>query len=163
MFDCLSKGKCDATVEKMVEEATGVLKGVADNSWIPWAEQVIPNVASRAREWAVAKEREAHAQKVCEEAAQEAERVAQREWQMEEKLEGFVDGKMMEEEFKQDLEAEAEVEGDEATGIEEVKESGRMETSVMEVDEDSESEVMAVEQGQQTGGQSRCHHHHLNN
>ena len=57
MFDLLTKGKHDATVEKMVEEVTGVLKAVADESWIPWAEQVIPNMGFWAREWVAAKGR----------------------------------------------------------------------------------------------------------
>ena len=74
---------------------------------------------------------------------------------MEEKLEAFVDGKMTEEEFEQDLEADAEVEGDKVTGMEEVKETGWMVALAMEVDADGESEVMAVEKGQRSGGQKR--------
>ena len=154
MFDWLTKGKCDATMEKMVKEATGVLKAVADKSWIPWAEWVIPNVAFQVREWAVAKGHEEHTKKVCEEGAQEAECIAQREWWMEEKLEAFVEGKMMEEEFEQnsEVEAEAEVEVEEATGTEEVKETGGMEASAMEVDEGSESEVVAIEEESKSSG-----------
>ena len=44
------------------------------------------------------------------------------------------------------------MEGDEVVGTEEVEESGRMEVSVMEVDKDSESEVVAVEEGGKHGG-----------
>ena len=68
-FDRLSKDKRDATVEKMVEEATSVLEAVADESWVPWAERLIPNVALRVRERAAEREREEHAKKVQEEVA----------------------------------------------------------------------------------------------
>ena len=44
-FDQLMKGKRNTTVEEMVEQATGVLEGVADESWVDWAEQLIPGVA----------------------------------------------------------------------------------------------------------------------
>ena len=86
---------------------------------------------------------------------------------MEEKLEVFVDGRMTEEEFEQDSEMEAEVEveaeaeakaeaeADEVMGTEEGKDTGRTAASAMEVDEDSESEVVAVEEGQQSGGQKQ--------
>ena len=52
----------------MAEEATGVLEAMADESWIPWAERVIPNIALWVREWAVAKDHEEHMKKVQEEA-----------------------------------------------------------------------------------------------
>ena len=37
------KGERNATVEELVEQATGVLEGVADDSWVEWAEQLIPS------------------------------------------------------------------------------------------------------------------------
>ena len=155
-FDRLSKDKRNATVEKMVEEATSVLEEVADKSWVPWAKRLIPNVALRAKERAAEREREEHTKKVREEAGREAERVAQRKRRMEEKLEAFVEGKMTEEEFERDSEVEAEAEGDEAVGTEEVEESGRMETSAMEVDEGGESEVVTAEKGKRSGGRKRA-------
>ena len=72
-FDRLSKDKHNATVEKMVEEVTSILEPVADELWVPWAEQLIPNVALRVREWAADREREEHTKKVREEAVREAE------------------------------------------------------------------------------------------
>ena len=56
-------------MEKIVEEATGVLEAVADELWVPWAEQVIPNVVLQAREWVEAKVCEEHVKKVQEEVA----------------------------------------------------------------------------------------------
>ena len=69
MFDQLSKGKHNAMVEKRVEEATGVLKAVADDLWTLWVEHVIPNVAFQARKRVVVEEHEEHTKKVCEEVA----------------------------------------------------------------------------------------------
>ena len=69
MFDWLSKDKRDATVEKMVKEMTSILEVVADESWGPWVERLIPNVALRAREWAAEREHEEHMKKVREEPA----------------------------------------------------------------------------------------------
>ena len=70
-------------------------------------------------------------------------------------MEAFVEGKMTEEEFERDSEVEAEAEGDEAAGMEEVEESGRTETSAMEVDEGGErgrgSRGRAVEWGTEAG------------
>ena len=126
---------------------------VADKSWIPWEEQVIPNVAFWVREWVMAKGCKEHAQKVCEEAVQEAKHITQREPLMEEQLEAFMDGKMTEEEFEWDLEAEVEVEGDKVMGTEELKETGRMEALVMEVDKDGESKVVAIEEKRKGSGQ----------
>ena len=51
-----------------MEKATGVLEVVADESWVPWVEQVIPNVVLWVREWAEVKVHEEHMKKVWEEA-----------------------------------------------------------------------------------------------
>ena len=40
----------DTTVEESLVEVAGVLKAVEDDSWIPWADQLIPNMACQVRE-----------------------------------------------------------------------------------------------------------------
>ena len=38
VFDQITKGKRNTTVEELVEQVTGVLERVADKSWVEWAE-----------------------------------------------------------------------------------------------------------------------------
>ena len=45
IFDGISKGVMDPVVEQMVDEATTVLEAIANESWLPWVEHLIPNVA----------------------------------------------------------------------------------------------------------------------
>ena len=54
-FDGISKGAKDPIVEQMVNEATKVLKAVADELWVPWAEWLIPNISCQFRVEAEAK------------------------------------------------------------------------------------------------------------
>ena len=49
MFDGVSKGAKDPVVEQMVDKATKVLEAVADELWVPWVEQLIPNISHRFR------------------------------------------------------------------------------------------------------------------
>ena len=43
-FNCISKGEWNPLVEEMVDEAAAVLEVVADDLWITWGMQVIPNI-----------------------------------------------------------------------------------------------------------------------
>ena len=55
MFDGVSKGAKDPVVEQMVDEATKVLEAIADESWVLWAEHLIPIVSCWFRAEAEAK------------------------------------------------------------------------------------------------------------
>ena len=46
----LSKVEEDETVDQMVKDATKVVEDVADESWVPWAGRIIPNVVHRVRQ-----------------------------------------------------------------------------------------------------------------
>ena len=45
VYDIVVKGTKDATVDHMVQDTTRVLKAMADELWVPWADHLIPNMA----------------------------------------------------------------------------------------------------------------------
>ena len=49
-FDRVSNGERNPSVEEMVDEAAAVLEAVADDSWILWGAQVLPNVVARVKD-----------------------------------------------------------------------------------------------------------------
>lgn len=55
VYDLILRGKSDAVVEELLEQTTGVLEGVVDESWVLWVKRLIPNVAHQVREEAEAK------------------------------------------------------------------------------------------------------------
>ena len=55
VFDGISKGMKDPVMEQMVDKATKVLEAIADKSWAPWAEWLIPNISCQFRVEAEAK------------------------------------------------------------------------------------------------------------
>ena len=100
-FDHLAKGETDVAVEEMVEEAVHTIESVADDAWVPWAGQLVPNIVRRVQEAAEAKDREEKERKIreeaetrerliCEEAErmvkEEAEWIVRREQRQQEKL-----------------------------------------------------------------------------
>ena len=54
-------------VKQIIEDATEVLKAVADESWIPWVTHLIPKVASQVRAEAKARAWEDHNRQLREE------------------------------------------------------------------------------------------------
>ena len=52
----------------MVKDASKVLEDVADESWVPWAGRIIPNVVRRVRQETEARAREEYNWKLWEEA-----------------------------------------------------------------------------------------------
>ena len=112
---------------------------------------LIPNVARRVREEAEARAREEQSRKLREEVKRLADeklaRAAKRDRWLEEKLMAVLEGRMSQAELEIDSEAEdmGEVEGSEAVGMEEVGTTGGTQSSVMEVDEEGEDEVVVVE------------------
>ena len=142
----------DDTVVQIVEDATEALEAVADESWIPWAAHLIPNVAHRVREEAEARAREEHDRKVREEAKRLVEeklaRAAKRDRWLEEKLTAVLEGRLSQEALEVDSEAEemGDPEGSEAVGTEEFGTTGGTQSSAMEVDEEGEDEVVVVEE-----------------
>ena len=144
-------------MEELVGQATEVLEGVADESWVGWAGRLIPGVARQVREAGEAKKREEEAKRFREEkervARENAERVVRRERRVREKVEAFIEGQITEEELERNSEAEADIEV--AVGSE-VEETGGPESSAMEVDDGGESEVVAVEEETKRGGRKRA-------
>ena len=59
VYNDVSKGAKDETVDQMVEDTTRALEVVTDKSWVPWAAHLVPNVACQVRE---------AEEKACEEA-----------------------------------------------------------------------------------------------
>ena len=47
--DGISKGVKDLAMEQMVDEATKVLEAVVDESWVSWANHLIPNISHQAK------------------------------------------------------------------------------------------------------------------
>ena len=43
-------------VEEMVDEAVHTIESVADDAWVPWAGQLVPNIVHRVQEAAEAKD-----------------------------------------------------------------------------------------------------------
>ena len=53
-------GVSKVVMEQMVDEATKALEAVADKSWVPWADCLIPNVSHWVRVEAEARVHEEH-------------------------------------------------------------------------------------------------------
>ena len=142
----------DETVEQIIEDATEALEAIADESWIPWVARLVPNMACRVREEAEAKAREEHDWKFREEVKQlineKLARVAKRDRWLKEKLMAVLEGRLSQEVLEVNLEAEemGEAEGSEAIGTEEAGMTGGTQSSVMEVDEEREDEVVVVKE-----------------
>ena len=122
----------DPVVEQMVKEA------VADKSWLPWVECLIPNVSHQLRAVAEVKAQAEQDCKVQEETQHIIEenlaRVAKQNKQLE-VLEGHL---------TQEAEEIGEAEGSEAVGM-----MGGTQSLVMEVDKEEEDEVVVVEEVKQ--------------
>ena len=135
----------------MVKDATKVLEEVADESWVPWAGRLIPNVVRQVRAVAEARSREERDREVREEAKRLVEeklaRAAKRDRRLEEKLTAVLEGRMSQAELEIDSEAEemGQAEESEVVGTEEVGTTGGTQSSAMEVDEEGEDEVVVVE------------------
>ena len=118
----------------MVEEA------IADKSWLPWVECLIPNVSHQLREVAEAKAQVEQDCKVQEEAQHIIEenlaRAAKQNKQLEEKLMEVLEGRLT-----QEAEEIGEAEGSEA-----VRTTGGTQSLVMEVNEEEGDEVVVVEE-----------------
>ena len=54
----------DETVVQIVEDATEALEAVADESWIPWAGRLLPNMVRRVKAEAETRAREEHDRKI---------------------------------------------------------------------------------------------------
>ena len=55
-------------MDQMVKDTTKVLEDVADESWVPWAGCIIPNVVRRVKQETEARAREEYDRKLREEA-----------------------------------------------------------------------------------------------
>ena len=55
-------------VEEMVNEAVCTIEPVADNAWISWVGQLIPNIVRRVREETEVRDREERERRIHEEA-----------------------------------------------------------------------------------------------
>ena len=64
-------------MEELVEQASGALEEVADESWVEWAERLIPGVARRVREAEETRKCEEEAKRVHEEKEQVAKENAE--------------------------------------------------------------------------------------
>ena len=135
----------------MVQDATKVLEDVADESWVPWAGRIIPNVVHRVKQETEVRAREEHGRKLREEAKRVVDekmaRAAKRDRRLEEKLMAVLEGRMDQAELEVDSEEEmVEAEGSEAVGTEEYGTTGGTQSSAMEVDEEGEDEIEVVEE-----------------
>ena len=152
VFDGVSKGVKDPGVEQMVDEATKVLEAVANESWLPWAEHLVPNVAHQVRAEAEARAWEEHDCKLREEAKhlvnKKLARAARWDKWLEEKLMEVLKGWLTQVALEVNLEAEemGEIDESEAVGTEDLGMMGGTQSSVMEVDEEEEEEVVVVEE-----------------
>ena len=150
VFDGVLKGVKDPGVEQMVDEATKVLEAVANESWLPWAEHLFPNVARQVR--AEAEARVEHDCKLREEAKnlvnKKLARVARRDKWLEEKLMEVLKGWLTQPALEVNLEAEemGEIDESEAISTEDLGMTGGTQSSAMEVDEEEEDEVVVVEE-----------------
>ena len=167
-FDHLAKGETDAAVEEMVDEAVHTIESVADDAWVPWVGQLVPNIVRRIQEAAEAKDHEEKERKtreeaetrerlICEEAKrmvkEEAEWIARREQRQQEKLDLFLSELITVEEFERDSEVEAE--RSEVVGEFVGEDVLGTQTSKMEVDDVGEDEVVAENVGSK-GGRKRA-------
>ena len=149
-----------------MNEAVRTIESVADDAWISWAGQLIPNIVRRVREEMEARDREERERRIREEAEvkerlvreeaerevrEEAERVARRERRQQEKLDLFLNESITAEEFKKDSEAEE----SEVTGVAIVEDKVGAQVSEMEVDDAGEDEVV-VEDLKSKGGRKRA-------
>ena len=136
----------------MVKDATKVLEDVADESWVPWAGCINPNVVRRVEQETEARAQEEYNWKLREEAKrvvnEKMARAAKRDRRLEEKLMAVLEGRMSQAELEIDLEVEemVEAEGSKAVGTEEFGTMGGTQSSAMEVDEEGEDEVVVVEE-----------------
>ena len=152
VFDGVLKGTKDPVVEQMVDEATKVLEAIADESWVPWAERLVPNMACQVRAEAEARAREEHDRKLQEEVQHIVEeklaRAARWDKWLEEKLMEVLEGQLTQAALEMDLEAEemGEAEGSEAVRTEDFGTTGGTQSLVMEVDEEEEDEVVVVKE-----------------
>ena len=128
----------DKTVDQMVEDATRALEAVVDESWIPWMAHLVPNVARRVRAEAEARAWEEHDWKLQEEA----------KCCVDEKLTAVLEGWLTQAELEVNSEVDemGEAEESEAVETEEVGMTGGTQSSVMEVNEEGEDEVVVVEE-----------------
>ena len=139
----------------MVEEATKVLEAVADESWLPWVECLIPNVSRWFKVEAEVKAQVEQDCKVWEEAQcileEKLARVAKWNKWLEEKLTEVLEGRLTQAALEVNSEAEemGEAEGSKAVGTEDIGMTGRTQSSAMEVDEEEEDEVVVVEEVKQ--------------
>ena len=142
-------------VNQIIEDATRALEVVVDESWIPWAGCLIPNMICRVRAEAEARAREEHDQKLREEVQQfideKLARAAKRDRQLEEKLMVVLEGQLTQAELEVNSKAEEMGEGEESEAIrtEEVGTMGGTQSSAMEVDKEVEDEVVVVEEAKQ--------------
>ena len=140
-----SKPWPNVMVDQMVKDATRALEVVADKSWVPWVECLIPNVSHQVRVEVATRACEEHNSRIWEEVEcimqEKATRVAWWEKWLEEKLMALLA------KFKEDLEAEEMVEVEEsgAVGMEEVRTTGGTQLSVMEVNNGEDEVVVVVE------------------
>ena len=142
----------DKTVIQIVEDTTEVLEEVVDESWVPWAGCLVPNIVCQVRAVAEARSREERDREVREEAQRLIEeklaRAAKRDRWLEEKLMAVLEGRLSQEALEVDSEAEemGDPEGSKAIGTEEFGTTGGTQLSAMEVDEEGEDEVIVVEE-----------------
>ena len=136
----------------MVKDTTKVLEGIVDESWVPWAGCIIPNVVRRVRQEMEARAREEYDWKLQEEVKhvidEKLARAAKQDRCLKEKLTAVLEGRMDQAELEVDSEAEemVEAEGSEAIGMEEYGTTGGTQLSAMEVDEEGEDKVVVVEE-----------------
>ena len=136
----------------MVKDATKVLEDVVDESWVPWAGHIIPNVVHQVRQETEARAQEEYDWKLREEVKhivdEKLARAAKRDRCLEEKLMAVLEGRMDQAELEVDSEAEetVEAEGSKAVGTEEYGTMGGTQSSAMEVDEEGEDEVVVVKE-----------------
>ena len=150
VYDGISKGVKDETVDEMVEDATSALEVVTDELWVLLVAHLIPNVACRVRET----EENAHVEakhKVQDEAEHlRWEKVTKAMWQekwVDEKLTEFLEGQITQAplEANSEVEQSAEAEESEAVEMKNVGMTGGTQLLAMEVDEE-EDEVIIVEE-----------------
>ena len=157
-------------VEEMADKAVHLIELVADNAWVNWAGQLVPNIVRRIQEATEAGDCEEKERKTREEAEareglirkeakrmvkEEAEWIVRREWCQQEKLDLFLSELITVEEFERDLEAEAEAEKSEVVGDVVGEDALGTQTSEMEVDNAGEDEVVAENIGSK-GGRKRA-------
>ena len=151
VYDGVSKGVKDETVDEMVEDATSALEVVTDELWVLLVAHLIPNVACRVRET----EENAHVEakhKVQDEAEHlRWEKVTKAMWQekwVDEKLTEFLEGWITQAQLEANLEVEQSMEAEESEAVEteDVRTTGGTQSSAMEVEEEEEDKVVIVEE-----------------